>query len=113
MLTPTPPPAHTPKPETWRYTEVIGGCFVEDSDGNQILAWRHSPSPEHRAKARLIVKAVNSHAALVEALAECEPHLRRLSVHDGDVDTLPIPSRMASDKARAALDSATPAEGDE
>lgn len=51
-----------PTPGPWRYSEVIGGCFVYGSDGRQILSYKSSPSLENRANAKLIAAAPDTAA---------------------------------------------------
>ena len=48
---------HTPEP--WRYSEVIGGCWVYAGD-REVLAYKHSPDHEGKANARRIVACVNA-----------------------------------------------------
>lgn len=71
-------PAHTPTP--WNYTNTIGQpACIYDSLDNRIATlhqpfWRsgdrQEDNKEHLANAELIVRAVNNHAALLDACKE-------------------------------------------
>lgn len=80
-------------PGPWRYSDVIGGCWVYASDGRQVLAYTYSPDKENRANARLV-------AAAPELLEALKPFVAATLTHNGHVIGL---MREDFERARAAI----------
>lgn len=58
--------AHTPTKTPWKLIDTVGSVSIHAQD-IEILNY-YSPVPSARANAALIVRAVNSHEALVKCL---------------------------------------------
>jgi hypothetical protein len=91
---------HTPTP--WRvhiYGEIVGAA---PSPGRCVLvvAEPNRTNPNAEANAALIVRAVNSHAALAAALEDAEFLMRQASKHAGPMQDS---FKRSAEDARAAL----------
>lgn len=105
---------HTPVP--WRagteFTFVIAG---RDDDPIPIADTDYDiASPDYetaKANAAFIVRAVNSHAALVSALRDAEFLLRKVSINWKEAGSMVDSFKRSAEDARAALSAATEGEG--
>ena len=91
--------AHTPLP--WRTLSNGRDAFIEhvnDSSGQKRIAFMCLPVIEREANAALIVRAVNCHQELVDALKEC---IDELTANPNDGFTLLTLQRAESAIRRA------------
>lgn len=111
---PTPPPAaamaHSPLPWEVTYLDRNGQRVVRSEHIEICTCWHHSVGSierEMEANAALIVRCVNSHAALVEALEECRATLAMMvdpaAIVASNVQHAAAKCIAAETKARAAL----------
>lgn len=107
--------AQQPTERPWKIDEQWG--LILGPDGQEIAAIHaaqepgENRAPQERAKANreLIVRAVNNHDALIEALEALLPYAEKLFEASGAIDGL-LPSRITADhdlgQARTALEEA-------
>ncbi len=99
MTNPSPSKLHTPGP--WRYSEVLGGCWVYASDQREVLAYKFSPDAQNRANARLVGAAPELLDALEELVDIVQGALDDINLHGLGMDSFTLqPAREAIKKAR-------------